>query len=184
MKPARWTVLAVLLAAAAGAAAEHAARRAETAQVEAYFTPGDGVDRRIIDLLRQARREVLVQTYVLTHRGIAGALIDARRRGVSVAVIADRVQAERFSGWLLRDLADAGVAVYLDGEHEAAHNKVIVVDAGLPGAAVVTGSFNFTYGAQRRNAENVVILSGNANLTQKFADDWRLHRRHSRPLPR
>lgn len=183
MRRAVWTAVAALVA-AGSVAAEPPLHRAETAQVEVFFTPGDAADRRIIDLVRQARREVLVQTYVLTHRGIAGALIDARRRGVPVAVIADRAQAERFSGWLLRDLADAGVAVYLDGEHEAAHNKVIVVDAGLPGAAVVTGSFNFTYGAQRRNAENVVILSGNAELTARFADDWRLHRRHSRPLPR
>lgn len=182
MRRAGWLVLAALLAGGATPAADPAAGPAGTARVEVYFTPGDAADQRIIELLRQARREVLVQTYVLTHRGIAGALIDAHRRGVSVAVIADRAQAERFSGWLLRDLAEAGVAVYLDGEHEAAHNKVIVADAGRPEAVVVTGSYNFTYGAQRRNAENLVVLSGNTDISMKFADDWRRHRRHSRPL--
>ncbi|MFZ5555523.1 MAG: phospholipase D-like domain-containing protein [Pseudomonadota bacterium] len=174
---------AALLLSGAIAGADMPAPPAATARVEAYFTPGDAIDQQIIALLRRAQREILVQAYVFTHRGIAKALIEAHGRGVAVTVIADRAQAERFSGWLLRDLADAGVAVLLDGEHEAAHSKVIVVDSGLPGAAVVTGSYNFTYGAQHRNAENLVILSGNAGLMRKFAEDWRRHRSHSSPLP-
>ncbi len=152
------------------------------ARVEVYFTPGDPADVRLITLIRQARREILVQAYVFTHRGIARALVEARQRGVRVGVIADREQAERFSGWLLRELANGGVSVLLDGEHEAAHNKVIVVDAGTPAAAVATGSYNFTYGAQRRNAENLVILTQIHELSQKFADDWHQHSRHAVPL--
>lgn len=174
--------LLLAAAAAAGQAPAPAARAGDT-RVEVYFTPGDPADERLIALVRGARREILVQAYVFTHRGIARALIDARRRGVKVAVIADRAQAERFSGWLLRELADAGVTVLLDAEHEAAHNKVMIVDAGLPTGAVATGSYNFTYGAQRRNAENLVILTGNAELSLKFADDWRRHRDHSTAAP-
>jgi phosphatidylserine/phosphatidylglycerophosphate/cardiolipin synthase-like enzyme len=179
----RGVAVAALVLAATLAAAQAGKPGADTASVEAYFTPGDDADKQIIAVLRGAQREVLALAYVFTHREIASALVGARRRGVQVSVIADRGQAERFSGWLLRELADGGVHVYLDGEHEAAHSKVIIVDAGLPGATVITGSYNFTYGAQYRNSENLLILSGNDNITMKFAEDWRKHRKHSVRFP-
>ena len=180
----RWILCCPLFLAAVVAVAERPPPAAHTARVETYFTPGDPADARVIALIRQARREILVQAYVFTHRGIARGLIEARQRGVRVAVIADREQSERFSGWLLRDLVDGGVTVLLDGEHEAAHNKVVVVDPGLPDSAVVTGSFNLTYSAQRRNAENMVVLSGNPAVSMQFAEDWHRHSRHAKPFGR
>jgi phosphatidylserine/phosphatidylglycerophosphate/cardiolipin synthase-like enzyme len=53
------------------------------------------------------------------------------------------------------------VPVWIDAEHAAAHNKVMVIDNGTADAAVITGSFNFTQAAQHRNAENLLILRGN-----------------------
>ena len=40
---------------------------------------------------------------------------------------------------------------------------------------MVTGSFNWTDGAQRKNAENVLILRRNRDLAQAYAANWRRH---------
>jgi phosphatidylserine/phosphatidylglycerophosphate/cardiolipin synthase-like enzyme len=44
---------------------------------------------------------------------------------------------------------------------------------------VVTGSFNFTYAAQHRNAENVLILRANPPLCDAYFNNWRRHQLHS-----
>ena len=85
---------------------------------------------------------------------------------------------------MIRDIARSGVPVLLDSQHAAAHNKVIVIDAGDPDCAVMTGSYNFTYAAEHRNAENVVILRGNPLLCEAFRNNWLRHKTHSIPRQR
>jgi phosphatidylserine/phosphatidylglycerophosphate/cardiolipin synthase-like enzyme len=146
------------------------------------FTPGDDVAGLVIATLGQARKQVLVQAYSFTHRGIAEALVAAKRRGLDVRVLADREQMQRQDNSQVGWLAAQGVAVWVDGDHAAAHNKVMVIDAGSREAAVITGSFNFTQAGQHRNAENLLVLRGNLNLAEAYAANWRRHRAHSLPL--
>jgi phosphatidylserine/phosphatidylglycerophosphate/cardiolipin synthase-like enzyme len=40
---------------------------------------------------------------------------------------------------------------------------------------VLTGSFNWTWGAQHRNAENLLILRRNPELTRAYLDNWQRH---------
>jgi phosphatidylserine/phosphatidylglycerophosphate/cardiolipin synthase-like enzyme len=151
-------------------------------EVQVAFTPGDDAGALVVNAIRQARRQILVQAYSLTHKDIAEALVAAKRRGVEVLVIADRQQMETLATSLVAWLAAQGVPVWLDGDHAAAHNKVMVLDAGTPQATLITGSFNFTHAAQHRNAENLLILRGNAPLAEAYAANWRRHRIHSLKL--
>lgn len=143
------------------------------------FTPGDDAGALVVDAIGQARRQILVQAYGFTHRDIAEALVAAKRRGLEVSVIADRQQAEKLETSLVDWLARQGVPVWIDGDHAAAHNKVMVLDPGTPQAALITGSFNFTHAAQYRNAENLLVLRDNPLLAQAYAANWRRHRAHS-----
>jgi len=141
--------------------------------VELAFTPGDAVDNLIVAAIDRAQTEVLVHAYTFTHRKIAQALINARRRGVAVAVLADREQARAVPQNVLAQLASGGIEVWLDGNFAAAHNKVIIIDAGLPHATTITGSYNFTLAAQRSNAENIVVLHDNEPVARAYRDNWR-----------
>ncbi|MEW5787053.1 MAG: phospholipase D family protein [Pseudomonadota bacterium] len=147
------------------------------------FTPGDDAAELVVAALAKARRQVLVQAYAFTHEGIAQALVTAKRRGVDVQVIADRDQAATLKTSLVAWLAGQGVPVWLDGEHNAAHNKVMLIDNGSPEAVLVTGSYNFTQAAQHRNAENLLLLRGNPTLTEAYAANFRRHKTHSVPHP-
>ncbi len=148
-------------------------------EVEVAFTPGDDAGALVIESIGKARQQILVQAYSFTHRHIADALIGARRRGIDVQAIVDMQQARTLANSRVDDLARAGVPVWLDGEHAAAHNKVMVIDPDRDTAIVITGSFNFTHAAQYRNAENLLVLRGQPRLAQAYAANWRRHRGHA-----
>jgi phosphatidylserine/phosphatidylglycerophosphate/cardiolipin synthase-like enzyme len=150
--------------------------------IQVAFTPGEDVIGLLVDAIGKARRQVLVQAYSFTQKDIAQALVDAKRRGVDVQMLADRRQMETLASSRVQWLMEQGVPVWIDAEHAAAHNKVILIDTGTPNAAIITGSFNFSHAAQHRNAENVLILRNNPTLSEAYAANWRRHKIHSLPL--
>ncbi len=172
--------LTLLLAATPAAALQPGGTVEETVTAEIAFTPGEDAARIIVEALHGARRQVLVQAFSFTHKDIARALIEARARGADVRVIADGEQTALIENSVIPELAAAGVPVFLDQEHAAAHNKVMVIDEGDPSAVVITGSYNFTFAAQHRNAENLLLLRGAPRIARAYADNWRRHSAHSR----
>jgi len=153
-----------------------------TGTVQVAFTPGDPVDQILISIIDQAKRQVLVQAFSFTHKGIARALVDATRRGVRVEVMADGRQDRQLESSVLDDLARNRVPVYIAHARTSAHNKVIVVDPGTRDAVLVTGSYNFTIAAQRRNAENIVVMRGNPAVVDAYLENWNRHRLQATPF--
>lgn len=152
-----------------------------TGTIQVAFTPGDDATWLIVDAIQRARRQVLVQAYAFTSKNIAFALIAAKQRGLDVQLLADPRQAKSAEHSLVDEVAAAGVPTFFDNEHDSAHNKVMLIDAGGANAVIVTGSFNFTQAAQRRNAENLLLIRGNPQLTAAYLDNWREHRAHAEP---
>lgn len=146
--------------------------------VQVLFTPGQNATGALIEAIRQARQAILVQSYSFTSNEIAFALIEAKRRGVDVQVVSDAEQARKHEYNRVPLLAQAGVKVWLDEQHQSAHNKVMVID----GETVVTGSMNFTYAGQFKNAENMLILRGNKPLAEAYVANWKLHKQHALPF--
>jgi phosphatidylserine/phosphatidylglycerophosphate/cardiolipin synthase-like enzyme len=150
-----------------------------TGTIEFAFTPGDDAAGLIVRTVDAARAQILVQAFSFTHREIADALIRAHRRGLDVQVIADRDQTDLIESSAMQHLIEAGLPVFTDADHSAAHNKVIIIDHNAKQPTLITGSFNFTFAAQNRNAENVLVLHGNPDLTRAFFDNWQQHREHA-----
>lgn len=146
--------------------------------VQAAFSPWDDVEGLIVDTLGRARHEILMQAYLLTSKRIVGALQQARRRGIEVSVLLDAAQLADLLAARQQEAAlrASGIEVLSETAYANAHNKVIVIDAGSADAAVITGSYNFTWSAQHRNAENILITRGNMPLAARYADNWRRHR--------
>jgi phosphatidylserine/phosphatidylglycerophosphate/cardiolipin synthase-like enzyme len=176
----RVLLAAMLAALAAGPAHAHAPQR-QHADVSVAFTPGDDIAGLIAQRIGRALKSVQVQAYLFTDRGIANALLAARKRGVEVELIGDAHQHANGGHPHVKALERAGVRVWLDAAHAAAHDKVVIIDAALPGATVITGSYNFTRAAQRANGENVVVISGNRAVTDRFVANFERHRSESTP---
>lgn len=149
--------------------------------VEAYFTPWDDAEGALLAAIGQARRTIHVQAFLLTSRNIGWALGEARRRGVRVEVLADADQVRNNERSLVHLLHDAGIPVWLEVRYASAHNKIMLIDAEDPEPVVITGSYNYTFSAQARNAENLLILRGNAPLARAYLDNWRRHRADAVP---
>lgn len=138
----------------------------DVAVLEACFTPGMDCTQRIIEAVGQAENTVLVQAYSFTSKPIAKALVDAKKRGIDVRVILDKSQVNyRYSVFPM--LADALIPVFVDSKPAIAHNKLIMID----GKMTITGSFNFTTAAQKRNAENIMIAQ-NQDITLRYINYW------------
>jgi len=153
---------------------------AATGSAEVLFTPWDDAEGAIVRALGEARQSIHVQAFLFTSRSIARALLAAHGRGVRVEVLADREMLVKGENSQLPVLARGGVPVWLETRYAAAHNKVLLIDADAVDGAVITGSYNFTWSAQARNAENLLILRGNPALTRRYLDNWRRHRDEAR----
>lgn len=144
--------------------------------VEVLFTPWDDAERALLRAIGQARRSIHVQAYTFSSRNIGHALGEAKRRGISVEMLVDREQVTRNQHSLVHTLHDSGISVWFETRYAAAHNKVMIIDGEDPDPVLITGSYNFTFSAQARNAENLLILRGNAPLARAYLDNWRRHR--------
>lgn len=172
----RRVALAVALSLVAGAAAA-SQRFAAEGEIEVAFAPRDDTEKVVIELIRSARKSLEVQAYAFTSRNIADALVAAQRRGVHVEVLADAQMNRRGKGNAIGRLLAAGVPVAFETRYNAAHNKVIIVDAEGPRCALLTGSYNFTWSANNRNAENLLIVREHCELARAYRANWLRHRK-------
>ena len=143
--------------------------------VEVYFTPWDDAQAALVAAIEQARQQVLVQAFVLSSRTIAASLIQAYRRGVDVRVLADQRQHTDVEGSQLVRLVQAGIPVWLETRYRSAHNKIMLIDVRTLQPVIITGSYNYSWGAQHMNAENLLLIRGNAALASRFESNWLRH---------
>lgn len=140
------------------------------------FTPGQDCEGMIVKEINHAKTSILVQAYEFTSAPIARALSEAKGRGVDVRAILDKSQrTQKYSGATY--LRNAQIPVVVDEAPRIAHNKILIIDQDV----VVTGSFNFTRSAQMSNAENLLVLKGDANLVRAYTDNWKARYRVSVP---
>jgi len=142
-----------------------------------YFSPNGGATHAILKGIRDAKRSILVQAYLLHATRLAGALVHAHHRGVHVHVLLDaHAQSHHPPVPAVARLVAAGVEVSLDGRHAWAHDKVMVLD----GEIVITGSYNWTVAAEKQNSENLLVIR-DPRLARVYTENWRRHARHSTP---
>ncbi len=145
-------------------------------ELRACFTPAENCMDLIVAAIDNAKSEILVQAYSFQAKPLVKALGRAHTRGVKVRVILDRGderQSDRAGSRLIAERilpqVDTGVA--------SAHNKVMIID----GDNVITGSFNFTEAAQKKNAENVLLIKGHPDVAAAYRKNWERRLAASRP---
>jgi len=149
-------------------------------QVCFTLTPGDDCEAMIVQTINAATHRVHVQAYLFTDEAIARALEGASRRNLEVIVLFDR--RERIQrGSVAPELVEAGVKVLLDDRPAIAHNKTIIIDPDSPNPMVETGSFNFTYSAEKRNAENFLIVRNDHGLAAAYERNFQKRLAASQP---
>jgi phosphatidylserine/phosphatidylglycerophosphate/cardiolipin synthase-like enzyme len=157
--------------------------RVYAGEVQACFVPTTSEDcdplTAVLKAINGARSTIRIQMYSLTLTEIVNALVGAHRRGVDVRLIVDRSQLhdDRSDALRVTSLVSKGVPVMVDTVSGLMHNKVMVID----GETVLTGSFNYTAGAERWNAENLLVVHDPA-LAAEYTRYWDNRAAQSRAL--
>lgn len=129
------------------------------------FSPRGGATKLIIEAIEEARQEILIASYSFTSYEVCEALIKARRREISIKVIADHSNKNNL---ILKHLQPYGIKVRLNYKYKMLHDKFMVIDS----LHVQTGSFNYTKSASKHNAENVIIIWNVADLAKIYEAEW------------
>jgi phosphatidylserine/phosphatidylglycerophosphate/cardiolipin synthase-like enzyme len=150
--------------------------------IDTGFSPEGSAERLVLKAICTARHSVHLSAYSFTSPAIVQALIDAHRRSVDVAVVADRksnlVEDRSGKGRIALDLlSGAGVGVRTIDVYPIHHDKFMVID----GESVETGSFNFTTSAARYNSENAVVMWHVPMVAQAYQQHWQSRFNQGRP---
>jgi phosphatidylserine/phosphatidylglycerophosphate/cardiolipin synthase-like enzyme len=138
-----------------------------------YFTPPAGGASGLIKHIDASNKTIKVMAYGFTAFPLSDALIRAHRRGVKVELIQDEKSSQNNRD-VVNQLISAGIDVRSDGKHAIQHNKVMIIDDDI----VITGSYNFTNSAEKRNAENIMIIKSDY-AAKRYADNWAIHWAHA-----
>ena len=143
------------------------ARVPATGIVEIAFAPvpARSAEHLVIKIIDSGETSIFMAAYQMTSKPIADAMCRAASRGVAVSAVLDQRSNPHASGNSKRDyLLACGVDVKADSRYPIMHDKFIVVD----GKHVETGSFNYSFAAAERNAENAIVMWNNAEMAKRY----------------
>ncbi len=146
---------------------------------ELYFSPSDGTNNGIVNAIENAEGRLHFSLLVFTMSSLAQAVINLHNAsGTDVRGMIDQINSP---GSEFANLQDNGVDVLHHNVSGAQlHHKYAIVDYGLQGAAVITGSHNWSASANNVNDENLLIIR-DTELANIFFQEWSA-RRNELPL--
>ncbi len=124
-----------------------------------FYTSHDGEAADITcGFIHRTTQTIDFLMYALTDPRVAKELIEAHQRGIRVRGVVDKLQAAgRYSK--VEQLREAGIEVREDSQEGSMHHKLAICDIDVwTLRAVLSGSYNWTESAAKRNDENAVIL--------------------------
>lgn len=139
--------------------------------ISASFSPGGGIAKQIIKEIDAAKLSIDIAMYSFTSNEIALALVNAKKRGVPVRIIMDDGRTKN---------SNSKHAFFLQNNFNqklvepTMHNKFAIIDEKL----LITGSYNWTNSAEKRNFENILFIRNSPELIKQYKTQfeglWRI----------
>ena len=123
------------------------------AKTEVYFSLSDNPQKEIIKNINQAQAFINIAMYIFTDREIALPLVKAQERGVKVRLYLDQDQVD-YQYSQSRFLVQKGIKTRISSNNYIMHHKFTIIDNRL----LLTGSYNWTFSANNRNDENLMVI--------------------------
>jgi phosphatidylserine/phosphatidylglycerophosphate/cardiolipin synthase-like enzyme len=136
-------------------------------RLDNYFSPDDGIAKRITELLNNASESIHFLAYSFTNDDFGQVLIQKAHNGLDVSGVMDAEQVKSNQGTEFDPLSQAGIDVRLDGNPGLMHHKVFIIDEKV----VILGSYNFSYSAETTNDENILIIF-NPYIAQLYLQEF------------
>jgi cardiolipin synthase A/B len=110
---------------------------------------------RILGLINEAKRKIMIAMFTLTHPEIGEALAHAKRRGVDISIAVDAYTARGASKKMITSLEKEGIKFFLSQGKELLHHKWAMIDEDI----LIMGSANWTKAAFNKNHDFLFFLS-------------------------
>ena len=123
------------------------------AKTEVYFSLSDNPQKEIIKNINQAEAFINIAMYIFTDREIAIPLVKARERGAKVRLYLDKDQVD-YKYSQSRFLVQKGIKTRISSNNYIMHHKFAIIDNRI----LLTGSYNWTFSANNRNDENIMVI--------------------------
>jgi len=144
---------------------------AAEAMTRAFFTSQESVEKELVRLIDQSHSTIDLALYRFASRPLALAISRAKGRHVRVRLVLDGHSETEGRDNHLGIAFVAGEVRRLDGKRGGAqgimHHKFVLFDR----KRVVTGSFNWTSGAEHVNYENALLMDS-ASVVAAYAREF------------
>lgn len=129
-------------------------------QLQNYFCKIHDCQQKILNEIKQARKNIYFLTFTFTDNEIANKIIKKQNEGITVLGIIENFQNKQY--WVQPLFEQANTNVTIHSKPYFQHNKVIIIDN-----TTITGSYNPTKAANTINDENILIIT-DPNITKKY----------------
>jgi phosphatidylserine/phosphatidylglycerophosphate/cardiolipin synthase-like enzyme len=136
---------------------------------EYYFTQaGQHPEKALIDVINSSNQTLDIAIYSLTHPDIVAAIKEAKKRGVAVRIISDKIEsAGKTQGEAMKLLGSAGITMKINKHSGLMHLKVTIADKKI----VTTGSYNYSKAASTTNDEVLMVIH-NEETAKSFSEQF------------
>ncbi|TSJ42057.1 phospholipase D-like domain-containing protein [Fluviicola chungangensis] len=141
-------------------------------RVESYFSPSDQVNTQILNTIETADDDLYFAVMVITRSDLAYAIRDRiQTQSLAAKGIIDDASTSATPYGILNP--SMGTSLAVNGHNWIFHHKYLVVDASNPASdpIVLTGSHNWSNGADQKNDENTVIVH-DASIANQYYQDF------------
>lgn len=121
--------------------------------INVYFSPDDDIERIIMKLIEKAKQSIYFLAFSFTSDAIGETMITKHKQGVVVKGVFEKRDIKNVNSEYIK-LKVEGLDVLYDANINTMHHKVIIIDDEW----VVTGSYNFSKNAKKRNDENCIMI--------------------------
>ncbi len=130
--------------------------------IQTYF---EGIRSMILKRISEAEKEIFVAVYWFTNQELFDVLLSKLDDGVSVQLIIhnDFIN-NRTNGLPFQKLIDKGCEFYFSDTNNPMHNKFCLIDNEI----LINGSYNWTYFAEDKNRENILIIEDENDVLEAF----------------
>jgi|GEM_PF-716521 len=141
--------------------------------VKAHFRK---IRRQIIKELDKASERIIVAVYWFTNHDLFDKLMEKLNDGVKVEVIIhnDYIN-NRNEGLYFQGFIDNGGKFYFSDSFNPMHNKFCVIDDKV----LINGSYNWTYYAENRNMENILLIKEEQETIKAFVKEFNILKRQT-----
>ncbi len=137
------------------------------ADTKVYFSPNGGCEESVIAEINKARRTIDVAMFSFTSREIAHALVEAKARHVKIRITLNIAEIkDPYSR--CKYLVSKGINIKFHMGPGLLHDKFAVIDDMV----VMTGSYNWTVTAEKKNFENLLIIK-DKEIARKYTKEFK-----------